>query len=66
MNAVEGSQVMWICQLNKAVEEAVLVDNEGNEVPLAAEPTRPQTYRAALELQIDQRWKLRLKGQGRS
>ncbi len=60
VSAVEGTEVTWICFLNKPVESAVLTSKEGVRIPLEADPELPGTYLAKLDLRETQRLTLEL------
>ncbi|WP_417745101.1 hypothetical protein [Rosistilla oblonga] len=60
VSAVEGTQLTWICQLNKPVASCSLVDDEGKVLPLSADAENPLHYRATVTLQQSTRWTLKL------
>ncbi len=61
ITAVEGTELSWLCHVNKPVTEARLTNHEGESIELKAEPNRPGVYRAELTLTNEQRWKVHLK-----
>lgn len=60
VTVVEGSQVTWLCRLNKEVSTAELVDDAGGVTALQRDPSDPLMYRATFELSESTRWELRL------
>ncbi len=60
VSAVEGTQVTWICFLNKAVSSAELVSRDGSRIELVADDDMPGAVSAKLDLRETQRLKLEL------
>ncbi len=56
----EGTRLTWICHLNKPVQRAELVDEQGEVLTLQAGGDDPLAYQVALELTESKRWQLRL------
>ena len=60
VTAVEGTELTLLCQLNKAVERAVLVDEKGAELALTIHDPKEHVYRGTIKLVQSQRYKVRL------
>jgi hypothetical protein len=60
VSAVEGTEVTWICFLNKPVESAELVAKDGARLPLVADSRLAGAYSATLDLNETQRLTLEL------
>jgi hypothetical protein len=60
VSAVEGTEVTWVCFLNKAVEAAELVAKDGTRLKLTEDPAWPGAVSVRLDLRETQRWKLEL------
>ncbi len=60
ISAVEGTDVEFLCYLNKAVEKAELVDRDGNAIPLAVRDADKHLYAASLNLRRSLRLRLQL------
>ena len=63
VSAVEGSQLEWICHLNKTIAKAYLETKAGDILPMKPHPDNPQQYHASITLTQSQRWKLHLEDQ---
>ncbi|MCP4812062.1 MAG: hypothetical protein GY888_06100, partial [Planctomycetaceae bacterium] len=63
VSAVEGSQLEWICHLNKTIAKAYLESKTGDVLPMKPHPDNPQQYHATITLTQSQRWKLHLEDQ---
>ena len=68
VSAVVGTELTWICRLNKAVAKAELVDEAGDEsLPLQAVDADVATYQVSLTVAENRRWTLQLQDdQGRT
>ncbi len=60
VSAVEGTEVTWLCFLNKEVVSAELVAKDGTRIPLQADADSPGAMSIKLDLQETQRFKLEL------
>ncbi|MCG8652593.1 MAG: hypothetical protein MI861_22325, partial [Pirellulales bacterium] len=60
VSAVEGTEVTWICFLNKAVASAELVAKDGARLALEPDPRWPGSYATKIELKQSQRLTLEL------
>ncbi len=60
VTAVEGTEMTLFCRLNKPVETARLVDEDGQPIELAAEADDPATYRMTQTLEKSGRYRLHL------
>ena len=60
VSAVEGTDVTWICFLNKAVASAELVAKDGTRIPLQEDADWPGAMSDKLDLRETQRLKLEL------
>ncbi|MEE2938319.1 MAG: hypothetical protein VYA84_20205 [Planctomycetota bacterium] len=60
VSAVEGTEVTWLCYLNKTVQSAELVAKDGNRIPLQGNETEPGLMSATLNLNQTMRMKLEL------
>ena len=60
VSAVEGTTLTLICNLNKPVASAELVDKEDNRTPLAASDEDPRRYEVELEMNETRRLTLHL------
>jgi len=60
ISAVEGTEVTWLCFLNKDVTSADLVAEDGTRITLQPDADEPDAMSAKLDLQTTQRLKLEL------
>lgn len=60
ITAVEGTEVTLFCHLNKPVESACLVDENGEQIDLAAQPESPTVYSVARVPRESGRYRLHL------
>ncbi|MCU0710143.1 MAG: DUF4175 domain-containing protein, partial [Pirellula sp.] len=60
VTVAEGSELTWICKLNKPVPLAELIDERGDATPLVQEADDPTLYRVSITMVQSKRWKLRL------
>ncbi|MCA9089322.1 MAG: hypothetical protein KDA90_11905, partial [Planctomycetaceae bacterium] len=44
VSVVEGTDVTWLCQLNKPVASALLVGDDGTELPLSVDPESSELF----------------------
>jgi hypothetical protein len=59
--AVQGTQLKWICYLNKEVKSAELVAEDGTRISLESDEENPGARSATVDLQETMRWKLELR-----
>jgi hypothetical protein len=57
---VEGTEITWICTVNKPLESASLVDEQGKELRLVPDAADPTQLTAVATMMESTRWKLRL------
>ncbi|MCA9149289.1 MAG: hypothetical protein KDA92_08330, partial [Planctomycetales bacterium] len=60
VSAVEGTDLTWRFQLNKAVAKAWLESESGEEIELNVDAALDTRYETQLKLSADQKWKLHL------
>ncbi|MEM8670314.1 MAG: hypothetical protein AAGG48_22505, partial [Planctomycetota bacterium] len=60
VSAVEGTDVTWLCYLNKSVQSAELVSKDGTRIPLQKADTSEGAMAATLTLTETQRFTLEL------
>lgn len=60
VSAVEGTELTWICYLNKKVVEARLEQKEGSPVSLVAQQADQTVYQATMKLDKSRRFRLQL------
>ncbi|HEX3869626.1 MAG TPA: hypothetical protein VHV77_04235, partial [Pirellulales bacterium] len=60
VTAVEGTELRWLCRLNKPVKTARLVSSDGESLSLTASPDDPTLYTATRLLTTTERWRLEL------
>ncbi len=60
VSAVVGSELTWLCYVNKALASAKLVDENDNELRLEADASNPQLLKAKLKVEQSRTWQLRL------
>ncbi|TWT76390.1 hypothetical protein CA13_68840 [Planctomycetes bacterium CA13] len=58
--AVEGTQLEWICFLNKPVQSAELVEEGGTRIALVSSADADTAMTAAIEMRVSQRFTLSL------
>ncbi len=66
VSAVEGTQLTWVCHLNKPVKSARLEHADGESLPLSSDTVQANTYSVTLTLSETARYRLHLEDeQGR-
>ncbi len=60
VTAVEGTELTWLCRLNKPVATAQLTSVDGESLTLAASPDDPTLFTAKRQLTKTERWRLEL------
>lgn len=60
ISAVEGTEITLLCQMNKAVAAAVLLDEKKRELPLVLHDADQHVYRATLKPAESQRYQVKL------
>ena len=60
ISAVEGTEITLLCQMNKAVTAAVLLDEKKRELPLVLHDADQHVYRATLKPADSQRFQVKL------
>lgn len=60
VSAVEGTQLTWLCHLNKPITKGELIDEEGQTVPLLPDAMNPHLYSATIKLLETTKWKVQL------
>jgi hypothetical protein len=60
ISAVEGTEITLLCQMNKAVAAAVLLDEKKRELPLVLHDAEQHVYRTTLKPAESQRYQVKL------
>jgi hypothetical protein len=60
VTAVEGTELTWLCRLNKPMASAQLTSVDGESLRLSAMPNDPTLFTAKRQLAKTERWRLEL------
>ncbi len=60
VSAVIGTDLTWICHVNKQLKKAVLVDEDNAELELVPDQDNPQLLKASLKVTQSRVWQVRL------